>query len=578
MKQFLIIISLFISLIAKAYDFEDNGFYFNIISAVNHTAEITSSPSKYEGDVVIPAVATYRNQQLNVVKIGAEAFRACNNLNTVIIPEGITNIGSQAFYYCTALTNVTFPQTLERIEDRYAFSGCHSLKQINLPDNLQYLGGYAFCDTGLETLELPSNVIRYGHSIFSKCSKLKTITIPRWMKDVDGMFSESEAIENIYVLDPIPPTSNDYGFFNRRIQLNANVFIPINSKKEYVASPQWSKFFSLEESASLGTAYYIDVTCGKNGSLEMLGTTINGNASSNGNTHRFGEFADSNIEITLIPNPNQKYRVKSILTNEIENVNSMVDNKYSFVLNQDTKIATEFVKYYDVTFRSIGEHGSMKINDIDFHDDMVTLQIDEYTPTDIFLTVEEGYESEGKFTKGGWSSAFKKIDNTHYILEQPHDAEISFNYNLINITLHCSCIGKGLLRINNTHSVNSSSTWMECGADYFSEVKIEAIPDNGYHLQSLLVGTKDVTSEVSDGIYIFTATNEFYSSDKDQIDIHATYEYGVSGIDETLVHSKDSDYIIYNIYGTQINTPLEKLPRGIYIIKYPKHVKKISIK
>ena len=45
---------------------------------------------------------------LPVTQIGSYAFLANTNLNSVIIPNSVTNIGYEAFDNCSALTNVTF--------------------------------------------------------------------------------------------------------------------------------------------------------------------------------------------------------------------------------------------------------------------------------------------------------------------------------------------------------------------------------------------------------------------------------------------------------------------------------------
>ena len=46
--------------------------------------------------------------------IGDKAFRECNNLTSVTIPEGVTSVGESAFYMCTALEDVYFDGTQEQ--------------------------------------------------------------------------------------------------------------------------------------------------------------------------------------------------------------------------------------------------------------------------------------------------------------------------------------------------------------------------------------------------------------------------------------------------------------------------------
>ena len=65
-----------------------------------------------------------------VTSIGEEAFRECTNLTSITIPSSVTNIGSSAFYYCSSLTSITIPESVTGI-DNYAFYYCSKLKTIN---------------------------------------------------------------------------------------------------------------------------------------------------------------------------------------------------------------------------------------------------------------------------------------------------------------------------------------------------------------------------------------------------------------------------------------------------------------
>ena len=57
-----------------------------------------------------------------VTNIDNFAFRFCESLTSIVIPEGVTSIGRFAFYYCDGLTDVTLPASLEHI-GRFAFLG-----------------------------------------------------------------------------------------------------------------------------------------------------------------------------------------------------------------------------------------------------------------------------------------------------------------------------------------------------------------------------------------------------------------------------------------------------------------------
>ena len=51
------------------------------------------------------------------------AFRQCNNLSSVTLPNSLTSIGAQAFSGCSSLTSVTVPKNVNKIGS-WAFSEC----------------------------------------------------------------------------------------------------------------------------------------------------------------------------------------------------------------------------------------------------------------------------------------------------------------------------------------------------------------------------------------------------------------------------------------------------------------------
>src|SRR5690554_5619434 len=59
----------------------------------------------------------------SVTKIGEDAFYACSELTTIVIPDSVTDIGESAFWGCKSLTSVTIPDSITSI-DKYMFANC----------------------------------------------------------------------------------------------------------------------------------------------------------------------------------------------------------------------------------------------------------------------------------------------------------------------------------------------------------------------------------------------------------------------------------------------------------------------
>ena len=79
-----------------------------------------------------------------LTNIQSHAFEGISNLKTIDFGDAkITNIDNFAFRYCENLQYITIPDTVEYI-GRYSFYGCKSLSRIDIPESVEYIGQYAF--------------------------------------------------------------------------------------------------------------------------------------------------------------------------------------------------------------------------------------------------------------------------------------------------------------------------------------------------------------------------------------------------------------------------------------------------
>lgn len=113
---------------------------------------------------------TYANKTLSISGTGEIQSKGMNNypwskyadeVETVVIGEGITIIPNYAFYYSN-LKSVSFPSTLKEI-GQSAFCQCFYLESIVLPDGLEKIGHSAFYHAGSYTsnkmtMVLPSSL------------------------------------------------------------------------------------------------------------------------------------------------------------------------------------------------------------------------------------------------------------------------------------------------------------------------------------------------------------------------------------------------------------------------------------
>lgn len=168
-KTWIFLSMLWISIAASAYDFEVDGIYYTVVSLPELTCEVSKSPkdNEYSGDIKIPAEVSFRGKTLKVERIGSDAFRSCESLTSVDIPNSVTVIGDQAFDECTSLASVKIPNSVTEIGD-LAFDRCKSLRSIVIPSSLKTLswGLFRGCSS-LKEIIIPENIIDIKHRVFA---------------------------------------------------------------------------------------------------------------------------------------------------------------------------------------------------------------------------------------------------------------------------------------------------------------------------------------------------------------------------------------------------------------------------
>lgn len=155
---------------------------------------LTTASCKIE-HVIIP------DNDSRSVKIGAQAFG--ESLKTVKLGKVDKNGNSQLLQYAlersTNLTSVDFGTGWKEIGTN-AFYGCSALKDIVLPEGVEYIRNGAFNGAAIEAIHLP-NTLKVIEANAFVCEKLKTITIPASVEKIEAQaFQQNKALTDVYVL------------------------------------------------------------------------------------------------------------------------------------------------------------------------------------------------------------------------------------------------------------------------------------------------------------------------------------------------------------------------------------------
>ena len=212
----------------------ENGVLFNKTGT-----ELILYPSSRDGSAyTIPS---------GVTTLWANAFYACNNLESITIPEGMETIKDYNFAWCANLTSVTLPASLSDLSDKALFK-CEKLRNIyvasgsmafssidgvlfdqtgtvllvypngrsgayTIPDGVTAVSSYAFYNTTLTGVEFPSSLQSIERYAFQSCSGLTEVVLPDGLINIKAdAFGNCDNLASVVI--PAGVTSiNPYAFW-----------------------------------------------------------------------------------------------------------------------------------------------------------------------------------------------------------------------------------------------------------------------------------------------------------------------------------------------------------------------------
>lgn len=200
---------LFVQIEGEAVLLDDRVLAFS--SNSDNTYTITKCNTNVEGKIILPS--SYNN--LPVTKIGTEAFRNCQKITEVIIPEGFLFIGNNAFFQCVKLEKVIISNTVTTL-DTGAFQNCQNLNYVKIGTGLQLINSSAFnicakLNTFICLAEEPPKLS--GQNIFNEIDyngNVCTFYVPdnsvnkyknKWSEVADKIYSITSFIPKEYIDD-----------------------------------------------------------------------------------------------------------------------------------------------------------------------------------------------------------------------------------------------------------------------------------------------------------------------------------------------------------------------------------------
>ena len=144
----------------------------------------------------ITSVTFEENSKLK--EICDEAFYACSNLESIVIPDSVTTLGNHIFIRCNKLTSITLPASLANFTS--AMLGCSNLQSLNIGTAsgavYKSVDGVLFTADGKTLVyylptdtrtnyEIPAGTETINESAFSGNTNLESVKIPASVNLID---------------------------------------------------------------------------------------------------------------------------------------------------------------------------------------------------------------------------------------------------------------------------------------------------------------------------------------------------------------------------------------------------------
>ncbi len=221
---------------------------------------------------------------LQTTKIEADAFRNCSSLHTIEVPTLVESIETSAG--CTALAEInvqagnshysskdgvllsgdgknilwfpmgkegeyTLPSTVTTVGD-YAFRNCR-IETFHFADGLTSIGKYAFYNSSVKEVSLPSTVKQIPTGLFQKCADLTTVHLGKNTELLGDYVFDGCPITNLYISAPTPPycSNSTFASSGKNIFSTCRVHVPKNRRIYYRGDVIWAQFKRIVEEESL---------------------------------------------------------------------------------------------------------------------------------------------------------------------------------------------------------------------------------------------------------------------------------------------------------------------------------------
>lgn len=148
----------------------------------------------------------------SLTNTGNYTFEDDKSLKTINLPQNLKAIGNGAFSACTALESITIPASVTSLGSG-VFAYTEALRKVEFLCNISSIPNYAFYESGIQTIALPSSVTSIEEQAFRECSFLTEIKLSDNLSSI-GRQAFQGCIRLLSIQLPASLTSIDSQAFN----------------------------------------------------------------------------------------------------------------------------------------------------------------------------------------------------------------------------------------------------------------------------------------------------------------------------------------------------------------------------
>ena len=178
-----------------------------------------------------------------VTKIRPYAFYLCANLISVDIPNTVKSIGGYAFAN-SSLVSVVIPSSVDGDVGTNIFDNCQSLTTVTINPGLKSITSYMFNScSSLKSINIPSTVNEIGFLAFYNCQSLKTVIIPNGVTElVTNLFSKCISLADVTIPSSVTTLGSAFDDscpFITNLQKNSNgIYTCEDGQKFIIRAPE----------------------------------------------------------------------------------------------------------------------------------------------------------------------------------------------------------------------------------------------------------------------------------------------------------------------------------------------------